>query len=111
MKLIKISGRLDKNGFTLTEKVLEATETKKIYVIKECNNPNLLSGNKNINKDELLIPDTMFTQSHRLVNWFIYALEADKEKAEKILKNKIISEATEIYTASLAMFSHITKTY
>jgi len=109
MKIIKILGLLNGAGLRIDKEIFDATEKKlgsqnnnyvEVYNIDEA-----LSI---IKKDELNIPkETIVRNDHKTISFVIWCLPEDETKCEKLLKDKIVQEATKIMNEANLMFGHL----
>lgn len=82
MKIYKISGSIDRSG---TRKRITEME------LKECGKSYVGDGIR-INKDKLMKLDTIFNETHKLINYFTYCIDGDQQKALDMIKNHIIKK-------------------
>lgn len=105
MKIIKILGTLNTRGLHIYSTIFDATEKKlygdnEVYIVEE--------DMSIIKKDELNTPiETIVRNDHKTISFVIWCLPEDETKCEKLLKDKIIQEATKIMNEANLMFGHL----
>lgn len=102
MKIIKILGRLNGAGLRVDKEIFDATEKNLVYIIEK--------NNSRVKKDELNTPkETIVRNNHKTISFVIWCLPEDETKCEKLLKDKIVQEATKIMNEANLMFGHLKK--
>ncbi len=81
-RIYKVAGWLDTKGFDKRIIAIDLKEKDKSFVDE----------GKRINKDKLLVVDTIFVENHKSIRYFTYCREGEQQKALSLIKGHIVAK-------------------
>ena len=97
MKIFKVTGSIDKDGFRGRVVEIEVTESNKSYH----------GEGRLIRKHKIMLIDTVFLENHTSLRYFTYCLEGDQQKALDMLKAHIIEKVKKYKSEIDKLYSYI----
>ena len=98
VKILRVTAKLDKNGFRFETKEYDCEEKPKTFVSL---------GGRRIRKDELMVISTYHIEDHKWLRYEMYCLEGDKDKAIDKLRAYITQKIKKIKSEVDELLVHI----
>lgn len=107
MKILKISGILNKNGLSWNKVEWDAKETAKVFVLTRLDEKDGDLITRHLKKDGLMKIDSLYNNSTRLISFHVRCFEKDESEAKLLVFDKIISTYNSFKKELLELDIHI----